>query len=95
MDEFYHGTSDALPIKKFLLPAVDTGIQRESWRKKFTNVVFFTNSLLSAEKYARKACQQFGGSPVVYTVKPIGLYSNIVNNEFAAEKARIISCRKL
>lgn len=91
--EFYHGTSDVLKIGKYLLPAVYTGVQREEWRKKFTDVVFFTPSPLSAEKYARKACEKYGGNPVVYTVKPIGYYSNVVNNDYIAEKAKILSCR--
>ena len=62
--EFYHGTSDVFDIKE-LLPAIETGNLREEWRKKLTNKVFFTNSLLSAEVFAKKAAQKYGGNPVV------------------------------
>lgn len=72
--EFYHGTSDTLKIGKVLLPPVITDNQRESWRKKYLDKVFFTSSLLSAEMYAKKACKKYGGSPVVYIVRPIGQF---------------------
>lgn len=52
---FYHGTSDALDIS-CILPAAETGFLREDWRKKLTDKVFLTDSLYSAQKYAKKAC---------------------------------------
>ena len=58
MKTFYHGTSSALSIKRILLPAYDTGILREDFRKKCRNLVFITTSLVSAERYARKAVQR-------------------------------------
>lgn len=87
---FYHGTSDALPIKTMLLPACNTGNLREEWRKKLVNKVFFTTSLMSAQKYAKKAAQKYGGNPVVYEVKPIGDIWNPNNNEYVADRARVI-----
>lgn len=34
------------------------------------NVVFFTTSKLSVIKYANKACNKYGGRPIIYLVKP-------------------------
>ena len=87
---FFHGTTDALDIGKILLPAIETGNKREDWREKYTDQVFFTNSLVSAYKYADKACKKYGGKPIVYKVVPVGQYCRTVNNEFVAEKARIV-----
>lgn len=88
--EFYHGTSDTLKIGKVLLPPVITDNQRENWRKKYLDKVFFTSSLLSAEMYAKKACKKYGGNPVVYIVRPIGQFFNTVNNEYIADKALVL-----
>ena len=50
---FYHGTTDLFEIKDNILkPPIDTGILREEWREKNLNKVYFTDSLLSAEKFA-------------------------------------------
>ena len=69
MKTFYHGTSDILPIKNILLPANQTGNLREDWRKKLTNKVFFTDSLMSAQKYAKKSTKKlliiFGVAAVI------------------------------
>ena len=91
MKTFYHGTSDILPIKNILLPANQTGNLREDWRKKLTNKVFFTDSLMSAQKYAKKAAAKYGGNPIVYEVTPIGQVWNPNTNEYVADKARIIN----
>lgn len=90
MKTFYHGTSDILDVKKIILSPIQTNNLREEWRKKYIDKVFFTTSLLSAENYAKKACKKYGGSPVVYIVKPIGQYFNRMDCEYIAEKARII-----
>jgi len=87
--EFYHGTSDVFDIKE-LLPAIETGNLREEWRKKLTNKVFFTNSLLSAEVFAKKAVQKYGGNPVVYKVRPIGDVWHVNTNEYVADRAKIL-----
>ena len=87
--EFYHGTCDAFDMKE-ILPPIETGNQREEWRKKLTNKVFFTNSLLSAENYAKKAAAKYNGKAVVYRVRPIGEVWHVNTNEYVADKALII-----
>ena len=74
-----------------LLPPVITDIKREEWRKKYTDKVFFTDSLLSANMYAKKACKKYGGNPIVYIVKPIGQFFNTINTEYIADRALIVS----
>ena len=90
MMTFYHGTTDVFNIKKVLLPSTYTNNLREEWRKKYQNMVFFTTSLLSASKFARKACEKYGGNPVIYEVRPIGQYFNTIHGEYISEKARIV-----
>ena len=90
MKTFYHGTSNVLNIKKIILPPIHTDILREDWRNKYLDKVFFTTSLLSAENYAKKACNKYGGDPVVYIVKPIGQCFNRIDNEYIADKALVI-----
>ena len=58
--------------------------------KKYRNMIFFTTSLLSASKFARKACEKYGGNPVVYEVRPIGQYFNTTHGEYISEKALVI-----
>lgn len=87
---FFHGTSSALHIKKWILPPAYTKIKREHWRNKDNDKVFFTNSEFSAWKFARKACEKYGGEPVVYIVKPLGMWINTINTEYIADKALII-----
>ena len=86
---FYHGTTDAFKINT-IKPAQETNNLREEWRKKLTNKVFFTPSLMSAQKYAKKATQKYGGNPIVYIVKPIGDVWHINTNEYVADRAKII-----
>lgn len=87
---FFHGTSSALYIKKWILPPVYTQTKREYWRSKYNDKVFFTNSVLSARKFARKACEKYGGEPLVYIVKPMGMWFNTINTEYIADKALVI-----
>lgn len=86
---FYHGTSSALDIP-VLLPAAETGTLREEWRTKMTHKVFFTDSLLSARQYAKKAAKKYGGDPVVYVVKPNSEVWHINNTEYVADSANIL-----
>ena len=88
--KFYHGTTDVFNIKKVILPPTYTNNLREGWRKKYRNMIFFTTSLLSASKFARKACEKYGGNPVVYEVRPIGQYFNTTHGEYISEKALVI-----
>ena len=87
---YYHGTSDAILINSFILPPSETDCKRETHRNKLTDVVFFTTSLPSAIKYAKKASVKFGGNPLVYVVEPVGEVYYIANNEYVSEKAIII-----
>lgn len=87
--EFYHGTSDIIAIKEFLLPPIYTDVKRELGRIKLVDCVFLTTSLLSACGYANKACNRFGGNPIVYVVEPIGDVSHVMNNEYIVEKGII------
>ena len=87
---FYHGTSSSMPIKKYLLLPIITDVKREGWRKKYSDKVFFTTSLGTAIKFAKKACEKFGGNPTVYTVRPVGQYFNTINGEFISDRAKII-----
>lgn len=86
---FYHGTTDILSIGRYLLPASETGRLREYWRKNNQDWVFATTSLKSALGFAYKACAVYGGNPVVYRVKPIGLYSRTGGVEYIMRKALI------
>ena len=87
---YYHGTSTALPIAERILPPSRTGNLREHWRNKDRNKVFFTVSLLSARKFAKKACEAYGGEPVIYIVKPAGQVFGTVNGEYIADSAIIV-----
>ena len=88
---FYHGTSSALHIENVILPAAETGVLREEWRQNLTTKVFFTDSLLSAKKYSKKAALKYGGVPVVYQVMPIGDVWHVNNTEYVSDKAKIIN----
>ena len=87
---FYHGTTDAFGIVNKLQPASVTGNLREEWRKSNTDQVFLTTSLASAKNYAKKACEKYGGEPVVYECKPIGSCYNRVSIEYVCNAARVI-----
>lgn len=87
---FYHGTSDSLNLS-ILLPSSLTGCLREEWRQKTLDKIFLTNSLKSAQMYAKKASIKFGGKPIVYIVKPKGDIWKVNATEFVADYAEIIS----
>lgn len=38
----------------------------------------------------KKACNKYGGKPVIYIVKPIGQFYNTINTEYIADKALIL-----
>ena len=87
--KYYHGTSSSLDVRSYLLPSIDTDILREDFRSKLRDVVFVTSSVVSAEKYAKKAVERFGGDPVVMVVSPIGS-RRIINNEYVCDKAIVL-----
>ena len=69
----FHGSTDFFNIfDKRIIPPNDTIRLREWFRKKDRNVVFLTRSKASAEMYAKKASEYFGGYPIVYIVDPQG-----------------------
>ena len=90
MLKLYHGTSDALDIKKNIVPPVQSGQLRESFRSRHLDDCYATTSLLSAKKYACKASSMFGGNPVVFEVKPLGPISNINNNEYICTRYKVV-----
>lgn len=90
MRVFYHGTTDALRIRKILLPPVITNCKREDWRRKYNDKVFFTTNLGTAQKFARKACEKFGGNPIVYIVRPIGWCLPTIEGEFISDRALVV-----
>ena len=88
--KYYHGTSSSLDVRSYLLPSIDTNVLREDFRSKLRDVVFVTSSVVSAEKYAKKAVEKFGGEPVVMSVLPISS-RRINNNEYVCDKAIVLS----
>lgn len=90
----YHGTTDIFKINR-ILPPNETGILREEWRKKNINKIYATTSLLSAEKYAYKATQKYGGNSIVYKVRPRGQVVNVNTNEYIADSADIIGIAEI
>lgn len=86
---YYHGTSDVFQMTE-ILPPMLTGVLRESWRKKDMHKVYFTDSLYSAQRFARKACAVFGGNPVVYRVQPVGDVWHVNTNEYIADSAKVV-----
>ena len=89
MGEFYHGTSTALGLRKWLLPNAQTGVVREG-RAKRNDEVYVTNCILSAKKYAVKAAKKFGGAPIVYIVRPKPFAIHRIDTEFTCDMAKII-----
>lgn len=96
---FYHGTSDALGIADTLLPPEQSERLSEVGRKKNLNKVFFTRDAKSAEIYAKKAVKQFGGNPVVYTIRPVGEITVVQDTPgttvFMADSATVVGSKTL
>lgn len=92
--KLYHGTSTALGEIEYVLPAMSTGKLREGWRKKQNDVVFLTSSLASAEKYAWKACEKFGGTPIVYEVGLVKDLQHLHDGQYICDAAHVTQ-RKL
>lgn len=89
-DVLYHGTSTSLPIKDYLLPADETGYLREDFRTSIKDKVWLTDSLMSAKKYAVKACKKYGGEPVVYKVEIPDDTDYLFDGQYICSKAKII-----
>lgn len=67
----YHGTSNT-DIKKEVLPPKQTDVLSEKGRKKNLDKVFFTKSYKSAEIYAGRSYNSYGGVKRVLPVIPVG-----------------------
>lgn len=67
----YHGTSSE-EIKDEILPYTITGNIQEKDRKKNLDKVFFSKSKKSANIYAGRAFNTYGGIKVVHSVIPVG-----------------------
>ena len=78
-----------------ILPPNQTGILREDWRTKNLNKVYFTSSQSSAMMYAKKACKKYGGTPIVYIVKPLGQWFHRMDTEYIADKALVLEILQL
>lgn len=74
--KYYHGTSSALPIGEEILPAAVTGKLTE-FRLQRRHKVFLTTNKDTAKVYAKRAAKLWGGSPVVYEVRPVGAVKTI------------------
>ena len=91
--KYYHGTSNIFNLKigNKILPPTESDNKREYFREYNEDVVYVTTSVISAEKYAKKAAFTFGGSPVVYEVEPDKYsLSRRINNEYICDCATII-----
>lgn len=67
----WHGTSNKIKIhKNKLIPPIHSNVLREDFRIKNIDVVFLSVSKVSAEFYARRASEKFGGKPIVYKAVP-------------------------
>lgn len=69
---YYHGSSDSCGIQYLLLPPEETKFLQEEGRKKNLDQVFFTEDFGLAKVYAGRACNRFGGNPVIFRVIPMG-----------------------
>lgn len=85
---YYHGTS--ITGLTEILPPAETNVLREDFRTKFLDYVFVTPLKKSAESYARKCATKFGGSPVVYEVKPVNPI-NINTAQYICDKAFVLN----
>lgn len=61
--KFYHGTTDALKVRRLLLPPNYTKVLREGFRRKLHDTVFLTASLPSAERYVQKLWRNTADMP--------------------------------
>lgn len=80
----YHATTVDLQIGDVLLPPVLTDNLRETWRKDYLDVVFYTISAHSVRKYAKKI-----GTQTVYLVKAKNPHRRM-GVEYICDEAEII-----
>jgi hypothetical protein len=85
---YYHGTSISGLTE--ILPPSESNNLREDFRQKFKDCVFVTPLKKSAEAYARKCAQKFGGVAVVYEVEPVNPIEINVS-QYICDKAYVIN----
>lgn len=91
--KFFHGTSTIFDLGPgdYIDPPSETGYLRESWRVRHQTRVFMTDSYRSASQYARKACAEYGGEPIVFEVEPHWESLEIGHNrEYTSDWAEIL-----
>ncbi len=86
--KYYHGTS--IVGLEEILPPIDTNNLREDFRTSFQDCVFVTPLKKSAETYARKCADKFGGTPTVYEVEPVNLI-NVNVGQCICDKAFVLN----
>lgn len=91
----YHGTSTELELSvgDYLLPPNHTNKLSEEGRKKNLDLIFLTPDFNYAKIYSGRSANKFGGEPIVYEVKPVGLefYRNeLGNNIYVADGGYIV-----
>jgi hypothetical protein len=90
----YHGTSNP-NINNIILPPIETKIISEKGRKKNLDKVFFTKSYKSAQIYAGRAFNSYGGNKRVLPIIPIGKVEIVNSNKgsevFMADYAIVIN----
>lgn len=89
---YYHGTS--ISGLKVILPPTETNILREDFRHKYLDCVFITPLKKSAEMYAKKCAQKFGGDPIVYEVEPVNP-SEINVSQYICDRAIVLGTIKI
>ena len=85
--KYYHGTS--IVGLKEILPPIDTNNLREDFRTSFQDCVFVTPLKKSAETYARKCADKFGGTPIVYEVEPVNPI-NVNVGQYVCDRAFVL-----
>lgn len=89
MTIYYHGTSTQLGELKTIKPVSETTVFREFHRQKEKDVIFLTDSLRSAKRYAQLAAETFSGSPIVYQVIENDSIAETQPHEFTAKYADV------
>lgn len=85
----YHGTSDYIcSNQEYLMSQISTNVIREK-REQLTQYVFLTDSKASAEYYAKKAADKFGGNPIIFKVKQAWNLLPRHNHEYLCSRALI------
>jgi len=90
MMTLYHGTTNRLGNLKTIKPASETKFLRETFRKKEQNLIFLTDSLASAKRYAQLACETFSGKPIVYQVEINNTITETRPHEYTGKYAKVL-----